>query len=39
MNALSAAGSAASWRADCAWSLRLIIVTVVIHVFGLALLH
>jgi hypothetical protein len=39
MNALSAAGSAASRRADCAWSLRLIIVTVVIHVFGLALLH
>jgi hypothetical protein len=39
MNSLSAAGEATSWRADWAWSLPLIIVTVVIHVFGLGLLH
>ncbi len=39
MNALSAAGEAASWRADWAWSVPLIVATVVIHVFGLGFLH
>ena len=39
MNAISAAGEAASWRADWAWSVPLIVATVVIHVFGLGFLH
>jgi hypothetical protein len=39
MDSLNAAADAASWRADWAWSLPLIVATVVIHVFGLALLH
>jgi len=39
MNSLSAASHAASWRDDWLWSLPLIVVTVVIHVFGLGLLH
>lgn len=40
MNSLTAAGNAAaSWRADWAWSLPLIVLTVVIHVFGLGFLH
>jgi len=39
MSSLSAADGATSWRVDWAWSLPLIIVTVIIHVFGLGLLH
>lgn len=39
MNPLNAAANAASWRADWAWSLPLIVLTVVIHVFGLGFLH
>jgi hypothetical protein len=39
MDSLNAAANAASWRADWGWSLPLIVATVVIHVFGLALLH
>jgi hypothetical protein len=39
MNPLKAAANAASWRADWAWSLPLIVLTVVIHVFGLGFLH
>lgn len=39
MNSLNAAANAASWRADWAWSLPLIVLTVVIHVFGLGFLH
>ena len=39
MNSLTAASQATSWRVDWAWSLPLIVVTVVIHVFGLGLLH
>src|SRR5487761_1851576 len=39
MNAISAAGEAASWRVDWAWSVPLIVATVVIHAFGLGLLH
>lgn len=39
MSSLSAAGHAASWRADWAWSLPLIVFSVIIHVFGLAFLH
>jgi hypothetical protein len=39
VNSLSAAGDAVSWRADWAWSLPLIVATVVIHVFGLGFLH
>lgn len=39
MSSVSAASQAASWRDDWAWSLPLIVLTVVIHVFGLALLH
>jgi hypothetical protein len=33
------AAAATSWRADWAWSLPLIVLTVVIHVFGLGFLH
>lgn len=39
MNSLTTAGQATSWRADWAWSLPLIVITVVIHVFGLGSLH
>jgi hypothetical protein len=39
MNSLSAFSQATSWRADWVWSLPLIVTTVVIHVFGLGLLH
>ncbi len=39
MNSLSAASHGTNWRADWAWSLPLIILTVVIHVFGLGFLH
>ena len=39
MNSLTAASQATSWRVDWAWSLPLIVLTVVIHVFGLGLLH
>ena len=39
MTPLQAAGAATSWSADWAWSLPLIVATVVIHVFGLGLLH
>jgi hypothetical protein len=39
MGSLNAAANAASWRADWAWSLPLIVVTVTIHVFGLGFLH
>jgi hypothetical protein len=35
----AAAANAASWRADWAWSLPLIVTTVVIHAFGLGFLH
>ncbi len=38
MPSLSAAVPA-TWSADWAWSLPLIVLTVVIHVFGLSLLH
>jgi hypothetical protein len=38
MHALSSA-AADNWHADWEWSLPLILVTVVIHVFGLASLH
>ena len=39
MNPLRAAGEATNWRADWAWSLPLIVFSVVIHVVGLAILH
>lgn len=39
MHPLSTAARATDWRADWAWSLPLIILTVVIHVFGLSLVH
>lgn len=39
MNSLTAASQATSWRVDWAWSLPLIVLTVIIHVFGLGLLH
>jgi hypothetical protein len=39
MHPLSAAARATGWQADWAWSLPLIVLTVVIHVFGLGLLH
>jgi hypothetical protein len=39
MNSLTAASQATSWRVDWAWSLPLIVATIVIHVFGLGLLH
>ena len=39
MHPLNAAAQATGWEADWAWSLPLIILTVVIHVFGLGLLH
>jgi hypothetical protein len=39
MNSLSAAGHVSAWRDDWLWSLPLIVVTVVIHVFGLSFLH
>jgi hypothetical protein len=39
MHTLNAVENAASWRADWAWSLPLIVSTVVMHVFGLGLLH
>jgi hypothetical protein len=39
MDSLSAAATAAGGRADWAWSVPLIVLTVVIHVFGLGFLH
>jgi hypothetical protein len=39
MDSLNTAATATSWRADWAWSLPLIVLTVVIHVFGLGFLH
>jgi hypothetical protein len=39
MHSFEAARNATSWSADWAWCLPLIVATVVIHVFGLGLLH
>jgi hypothetical protein len=39
MHALEAARNATGWGGDWAWSLPLIVTTVVIHVIGLGLLH
>jgi hypothetical protein len=39
MHALEAATNATGWGGDWAWSLPLIVATVVIHVVGLGLLH
>jgi hypothetical protein len=39
MNSLSAAGHVTNWRDDWLWSLPLIVVTVLIHLFGLTFLH
>jgi hypothetical protein len=39
MTPLEAAGAVAGWSADWAWSLPLIVTTVVIHVLGLGLMH
>ena len=39
MHPLNAAAPETGWQADWAWSLPLIVLTVVIHVFGLGLLH
>ena len=39
MTPLEAADAVAGWSADWAWSLPLIVTTVVIHVLGLGLMH
>jgi hypothetical protein len=39
MSTLGAARHLAAWQADWKWSLPLIVLTVVIHVFGLGFLH
>ncbi len=39
MDSLHTASEAVSWHADWGWSVPLIVVTVVIHVFGLGFLH
>jgi hypothetical protein len=39
VNSLSVAVHATNWRDDWLWSLPLIVLTVVIHVFGLGFLH